>query len=65
MKAYLAVTGALFALLAIAHIWRGAVESSLRSDPFFILTTVLSVILCAWALRLLRAMRAGTAAGRA
>ena len=64
MKAYLAVTGALFALLTIAHIWRGTVESSLWSDPFFIITKVLSVFLCGWAVRLLRAMRAGTASSR-
>jgi len=57
MKAYICVTAALFALLTLAHIWRGIVERPLASDPFFLVTTVLSAGLCAWGARLLIAAR--------
>ena len=53
MKAYIGVTAALFALLTLTHIWRGIVERPLASDPFFLITTVLSAGLCAWGARLL------------
>lgn len=58
MKTYLGVTASLFALLTVVHIWRGIVERPLATDPFFILTTVLSAGLCIWGCRLLLAARA-------
>ena len=59
MKAYLLVTGLLFALLALAHAWRTIVEwSRLQEDPWFILQGpgigVIGAGLAYWAWRLFR-----------
>ncbi|MEP6493319.1 MAG: hypothetical protein ABJF01_11615 [bacterium] len=53
MKTYLALTSALFALLTIVHVWRAIVEPSVR-NPWFLLITAVSAVLCLWALRLWR-----------
>jgi len=59
MKAYLATTGALFALLTVVHIWRIAAEGmSLARDPWYLLITATAAALSIWAMRLLRAPRA-------
>ena len=59
MKAYLAVTGVLFGLLTLVHVWRAAaVERHLAADPWYILTTVISAALCVWACRLFLTARA-------
>ena len=55
MKAYVITTGTLFALLALAHVWRVILERHLARDPWFLLTTLISVGMCAWAWRLFRA----------
>ena len=52
MKAYVSVTGVIFVLLAIAHVWRATVETHLVSDPAFITTTVIAAALSVWAARL-------------
>jgi hypothetical protein len=59
MKAYLVTTGALFALLALAHLLRTIGEwSRLTHDPGFIVQGpgigLLAGALCFWAFRLLR-----------
>ena len=55
MRAYLITTAALFALLTAVHVWRFIEEGSrLATDPWFIGITVLAVLLCGWALRLLQ-----------
>jgi len=55
MKAYLIITGAVFGLLAAAHVWRACVEGpQLATNPVFILTTAAAVALCIWACRLIR-----------
>lgn len=54
VRRYLLVTGSLFGLLTAAHFWRIVVEPHLARDPWFVLTTVLSATLCAWAWSLLR-----------
>jgi hypothetical protein len=54
MKAYIATTGILFVLLALAHVFRVVQEPHLGRDPWFLLTTLLSVILAGWAFRLYR-----------
>lgn len=59
MKAYLATTGMLFALLALAHLLRTVAESSrLTTDPGFIIEGpgigILAAVLCFWAWRLFR-----------
>jgi hypothetical protein len=54
VKAYLAVTAALFGILTAVHVWRAIVESSrLATDPWFLLVTAISALMCAWACRLL------------
>ena len=54
MRAYLISTGVLFALVALAHVWRVIAESpALATDPWFVLLTILSVAMSAWAFRLL------------
>ncbi len=58
MKAYLAVTGTIFGLLTLVHVWRAIAESAtLATDPWYILITALSAALCVWACRLLLTAR--------
>ena len=55
MRAYVMTTGVAFALLALAHVWRLAVEGwGPLANPFFILTTLIATGLALWSLRLLR-----------
>jgi uncharacterized membrane protein len=55
MKAYVITTGVIFGLLTVAHIWRVIEEGSrLAKDPWYVLLTVLTAVLCLWALLLLR-----------
>lgn len=58
MRAYLITTGMLFALLALAHLWRTVVEwPSAATDPWFVLVPgigILAAALCIWAWRLFR-----------
>ncbi|HEV8357829.1 MAG TPA: hypothetical protein VGQ17_13840 [Gemmatimonadales bacterium] len=55
MKAYVTTTGAVFGLLALAHLWRIIEEGSgLATDPWFVLITIAAAALCLWAFRLLR-----------
>ena len=50
MKTYVVATGLLFALLTLVHLWRMAEEPHLVSDPWFVLATAVSAVLCivAW-----------------
>ena len=58
MRAYLISTGAIFALVALAHVWRVIAESpELATDPWFVLLTILAVAMSAWAFRLLRTVQ--------
>jgi uncharacterized membrane protein len=55
MKAYVITSGAIFAVLTIAHLLRIAVENRhLATDPFFVLITLASATLCIWAWYVLR-----------
>ena len=55
MKAYVMTTGAVFALLTLAHLLRIIVEGPhLAKEPFYVLITVAAAGLCVWAWRLLR-----------
>lgn len=55
MKAYLVITGTVFGLITLAHIWRFCAEGSrLVSDPFFIILTIVAAALCFWAVSLFR-----------
>lgn len=54
LKAYVAVTGTVFGLLTLAHLLRILEEGShLATDIGWVLITVASAGLCAWAFRLL------------
>jgi hypothetical protein len=55
MKAYIVTTGAAFGLLALAHIARIFKEGAhLVTEPLFLVTTVGSVGVCAWAIIILK-----------
>jgi hypothetical protein len=54
MKAYLIITGTVFGLIVLAHIWRVLAEDRhLATDPLFVLLTILAAALSLWAWRLL------------
>jgi hypothetical protein len=58
MKAYLITTGAVFALLTLAHLLRIIMEwPHLAREPFFVLITVAAGGLSLWAFGLLRLSR--------
>ena len=55
MRAYLITTGVMFALVAVAHVWRIFAESrALATEPWFMGLTILTVVMSVWAFRLLR-----------
>jgi hypothetical protein len=55
MRAYIVVTGVLFALITIAHILRAIDEGAhVATDPWFILLTLAAAALSFWSLLLLR-----------
>jgi hypothetical protein len=55
MKAYVMTTGAVFGLIALAHLLRILAEGPhLATDPFFVLLTLVAGTLSLWAWRLLR-----------
>lgn len=54
MKAYVITTGALFGLLALAHLARMIWENPhLATDPVYVPITLASAALCFWAWRVL------------
>jgi hypothetical protein len=59
VKAYLATTGALFALLAVLHVWRLVVEwPGIRAEFWTVAGgSLLSAILALWALQLFLALK--------
>ena len=61
MKAYLLVTGTIFALVGIAHLLRLFVEGHPLSDPWFLVHNVALFLvgggLAVWAARLLVSVR--------
>jgi hypothetical protein len=52
MRIYVITTGVVFGLLTVAHIWRGVQEHHLATEPWFILITLATAVLCLWAARL-------------
>ncbi|HEU0055277.1 MAG TPA: hypothetical protein VFQ39_18950 [Longimicrobium sp.] len=58
MRAYVITTGAVFGLLTVAHLLRIVGENPrLATDPFYVVITVISAMLCAWAIFVLRRAR--------
>ncbi len=65
MRAYIVTTGTVFALITVAHIWRIFAEGAhLLKEPWFILLTLLTALLCIWAFSLLCNTKAPTPATR-
>ena len=54
MRAYLLTSGAIFALIAVAHIWRLTLERHLLTEPWYLALTALAAALAVWAAALLR-----------
>ena len=59
MKPFLMVTGTVFGLIVVAHIWRVAAEGSQLLNPWFVALTLLAAALCVWAFRLVRRLPKG------
>ncbi len=53
MKLYVLVTGLIFGLLTVAHVWRMFVETNMAREPWYIVITLAAAALCLWAIRLL------------
>jgi hypothetical protein len=57
MKAYVITTGAVFGLLALAHLLRIIGEdATLATDPFYVSITLAAAALCGWSVLVLRRM---------
>jgi hypothetical protein len=55
VKTYVKITGAVFGLLALAHLWRFLEEGPhLATNPWYVLTTIAAGAFCLWACRLIR-----------
>ena len=55
MKTYLAISGAIFGLVVVAHVLRLLQEGAAPvAEPIFVISTLLSAGLCVWAFVLLR-----------
>jgi hypothetical protein len=57
MRAYVATTGLLFAVIVLAHVWRMTVETHLAREPWYVALTLAVAALAAWAALLLRRPR--------
>lgn len=58
MRPFLLVTGTVFALIVLAHVWRVVAESRLLlRDPWFIALTCVAAALSIWAFVLARRAR--------
>ena len=54
MKAYILTTGSLFVLVTGAHVWRMVDEPNMAKEPWYLVLTVATAGLAAWAWTLLR-----------
>lgn len=54
MKTYVIVTGVIFGLLTIVHVWRMIEEPHLARDPWFLVATAASAAFCVLAWRVSR-----------
>jgi len=55
LKAYLIITGIVFGLVTLAHVWKAFAEGpQLAKNPLFILLTLLAAALSSWAWWLLK-----------
>ncbi len=49
MKAYVMITGGLFGLITLTHLWRMTEERQMATEPWYILITIAAGALCVWA----------------
>ena len=49
MKTYVMTTGMIFGLITTAHLWRMIEERPMATQPWYVLSTVGSAVLCVWA----------------
>ena len=54
MRSYVVVTGIMFCLLTLAHVWRMFLEPHLATDPWFLMFTVVAAVLTVVAWRVAR-----------
>ena len=55
MRAYISITGILFALIVVVHIWRAIEEGAhVVKEPSFLIATLLAIGMSLWAMILLR-----------
>ena len=54
MKTYVTLTGIVFGLITLAHVWRAIQEGPGVLNVWWILLTVATAALSVWALRLVR-----------
>ena len=60
MKCYVAVSGAIFALIVAVHVWRACVEGfAMFENPVFIILTAAAAGMALWAWRVYRKMPKG------
>ncbi|MBV9339586.1 MAG: hypothetical protein JO159_01695 [Acidobacteria bacterium] len=58
MKAYVAITGVIFAIITALHIWRLFGEQQNASERVIMtVLTIIPAVLCVWAVRLLASSR--------
>lgn len=57
MKTYVTLTGIVFGLITLAHVWRVIVEGTGVLNVWWILITVVTAALSVWAFRLTRLSR--------
>jgi hypothetical protein len=58
MRAYVIVTGVIFGLVTLVHIWRMVEEPNLAREPWFVALTIATAVLTVGAGRLARRSRA-------
>ena len=55
MRVYVLTTGVIFALLAVAHVFRMVAERhTLATDPWFLIITLVAALLSVWAFMVAR-----------
>jgi hypothetical protein len=54
VKTYVMLTGIVFGLITLAHVWRAIEEGPHVLNPWWILITIVTAALSIWAFRLVR-----------
>ncbi|HVQ24602.1 MAG TPA: hypothetical protein VMV01_05480 [Planctomycetota bacterium] len=54
MKAYLLITGTIFVLVTLAHVWRLFEEPNMANEPWYLVLTAVTAALGLWAWMLWR-----------